>query len=85
MRETFIPRMKRIPKTDSWVDIALAESGVEVGSHEPIYDAFLYVFETYGDVDFKLTSRDGIIYGISYEEEPIQKPTPPKRFNLYGE
>lgn len=88
LKETFIPRMRRIPNTDNWVDIAFdSNDEFDFVPEASLYDALVYVLEEYGHVDFKLATREGIIYGIEYteiESEP-PKPEPKKRYSLYGE
>jgi len=89
--EKYIPIMRRIPKTDGWIDMSHDDDSAEV--FDPIYTAFLYAHEQYEYVDFKLATQEGIIYGIEYNEElppepepePDPEPEEPRPFSLYGE
>jgi hypothetical protein len=78
MSEQRIEVLKRVPPGDRWTPTFTQEVIV----FESLTEGLEYVFQEKGYREFHLAPLAGFVYAV-VEVEDI--PTPPKKYNLYGD
>ncbi len=75
--------LERVPPGDSWKDPEDSSAGI----FPSLTDGLEYSFHKSGGQikEFHLSSFEGKIYSIIYEEEPDAPPPPTPRYSMYGE
>lgn len=74
--------LRRVPPGDKWHD---ADERSEI--FDSSTEGLEYIFQkNRGKIsNFFLASLEGVVYTVSYEDEPDPEPEPPKTYSLYGE
>lgn len=75
--------LERVPPGDSWKDPDDSTAGI----FPSLTDGLEYSFHKSGGLitEFHLSSFDGKIYSVSYEDVPDAPPPPKPRYSMYGE